>query len=228
MDCLTFSKWLENRDMHDVSEADKALKHTAICRECQRKLSLDEQIDNLIYRAMEPVVMPEFLQNSIDLNLDRVGNRPSQKRKLWYGLLPAALAAMVVFFVVFPFSSGIRSMDEFGKHVIADHTGHDDSVLVVAELKALDSLDPDFVQYAKIKSELPQDSRFVGARICPLGDCSAVHLVYSKEGKRQSLYIVREEDVDFSLSLGRQYTMTAGEHLVRFWKKDGRIYALTS
>lgn len=228
MDCLTFSNWLENRDMHDVSEADKALKHTTGCGECQRKLRLDEQLDRQIYDAMKTVAMPGSLRSKVDMSLDRVSNNRSKRMNRWYGILPVALAAMVIFFISFPFSSGISSMDELGKHVIADHNGHDDTVLVVSKPEKINTLGAAQIEYASVKSGLPENFTFVGARICPLGDCSAIHMVYMNEGKRVSLYVVRADDVNFSLSYGRQYTITMGEQVVRFWKNDGNIYAMTT
>ncbi len=226
MDCLTFSKWLENRDTFDVSEADKALKHTLQCGECKRKLGLDEQLDHLIRGAMKAVAVPDSLQSKIDFSLDRVSAKQPKRNYGWYGIITVAIAAMIAFFVIFPSPSGIISMDELGKYVISDHSVHDDSVLVVDNLKSLNQLG-DF-DYDVVKSELPQDFAFVGARICPLGDCQAVHMVYLNEGKRLSLYIVKVDDVSFSLSSGRQYTMTIGDQVVRMWKKDNHIYAMTA
>jgi hypothetical protein len=226
MDCLTFTKWLENRDMYDVSEADKALKHTTQCGECKRVLRLDEQLDKRIFDALKPVVMPDSLKSKVDLSLDRVSSNPSKRLNSWYGIVPAALAAMVIFFISFPFSSGITSMDELGKHVIADHGHHGDSVLVVTEPEKINTLGSTTIEYDSVKNSLPENFTFVGARICPLGDCSAIHMVFMDKGKRVSLYVVKETDVNFSLSYGRQYSMTAGEQVVRFWKKDGNIFAM--
>lgn len=228
MDCLIFSRWLAERDVYDVSEADKALKHTLICEECKRKLNLDEELDHLIFRALKPIDMPDSLQSKVDLSLDRVSGKSSRKSYAWYGVIPVALAAMVIFFITFPFSSGITSMDELGEYVIADHSAHDDSVLVVDKPESLGQLEGGGVDYASVMSELPQNYSFVGARICLLADCKAIHMVYLNEGRRFSLYIVNADDVDFRLSQGRQYSMSMGEQVVKFWKNGGNIYAMTS
>lgn len=228
MDCLTFLKWLENRDMHDVSEADKALKHTTQCGECQRMLRLDEQLDKRIFNAMKPTTVPDSLKGKVDLSLDSVSSNSSKKMNNWYAVIPVALVAMIVFFVSFPFSSGMTSMDELGKHVIADHSAHNDTVLVVTTPEKINTLGSAQIQYDSVKSSLPENYRFVGARICPLGDCSAIHMVYLNEGKRVSLYVVKANDINFSISYGRQYSITMGEQVVKFWKKDGNIYAMTT
>ncbi len=228
MDCLIFSKWLEERDLYDVSEADKALKHTEKCSECKRKLGLDEQLDKFIFEAMKPVAMPDSLQSKIDMNLEKVSQRTSKRRYSWYGIIPVALAAMIVLFITYPFSSGITSIDEMGKYVVGDHNHHGDSVLVIDKPENLSQLKDGGIEYASVKSELPQNLTFVGARICPLGDCPAIHMVYKNKKKRYSLYIVSLADVDFSLSLDREYTMTMGEQVVKFWQKDGNIFAMTS
>lgn len=226
MDCQAFSNWIENRDMYDVSEADKALKHTVQCIDCKRKLQLDEQLDDLLAEAMKPVTMPASLADKVELNLDRMTEKKAATKYGWYGAVSAVLTVVVIAFLYFPFSSGIPSIDELGKHVIADHGGHDDTVLVVSKPDDLYKLGSLAASYDAVKTQLPEGYTFVGARICPLGDCKAVHMVFTEKDKRISLYLVKTDDVDFSLSADRKYSMTMGDQVVNFWKRGAYIYAM--
>ena len=225
MDCLHFSKWLENRDMFDVSEADKAIKHSDACENCNAKLQFDEHLDRLLFKAMQPVEIPKSLSDTVDINLDRMSNPKSRKKYGWYGLFSAAAAAMIILIFSFPFSSGIPSMDELGKYVIADHDHHGDAVLVVRNPEDLQQLGDIAMPYSTVKAQLPAQYSFVGARICPLGECQAVHLVYLDKGKRVSVYMVKVKDVAFSMSSGKQYTVSSKEQVVSFWKKGKYIFA---
>jgi hypothetical protein len=230
MDCPDFSKWLENRDSYDVSEADKALKHAAHCRTCTAKLRVDEQLDRLIYKAMQSIDMPEMLPRRVDISFDRMSKTPSRRKYGskygLYGAFSAIMAVMAVFFLSSTFSPSIASMDELGRHVIADHLHHDDSVLEVADPQKLNRLGDFDLSYETVRNAMPEGYSFVGARICPLGECESVHLVFLLNGKRVSLFVVKIEDVGFSPAEDRQYSLREGTRTVDFWKDGRYIYAM--
>ena len=79
MDCKTFIDWLENRDLHDISESDKAMKHAADCTACMTKMEFDEKLDKLLFSALEPVDLPDSLVHKVDVSLDRVGIQSEKK-----------------------------------------------------------------------------------------------------------------------------------------------------
>jgi hypothetical protein len=226
MDCLKFVDWLENRDLYDVSEADVAVKHAESCKECQAKLHLDEQLDKFIYKALRKEDMPISLPGNVDLSLDRMSDNRSKMSYRWFGAFSAAVAVMVVFVITMSFSPSIPSIDDMGQYVIADHTHHGDNVLVVDKLENLRDLGNIEVSPQDIMGQLPQGYSFVGARICPLGDCNAVHMVFRHENKRVSVFLIKTADVDFSLSPGRRYSMEEGSHTVQFWENGKYVYAM--
>lgn len=227
MDCLDFCKWLESRDIYDVSEADKALKHSTGCSSCQDKLRVDEQLDEIIYEAMQREEMPGNLRDKVDLSLARMSEVPSKTRYGLYGAFSAAVAIVFVVGFFFSYSPPIPSMEKMGRHVIADHTGHGDGILVVHDLENIGRLGDFSLTSALITSQVPESYSFVGARICPLGDCKSVHIVFLDKGRRVSLYVIKDGDVDFSLSNAQHYNMNAGEQTVNFWKKGKYVFAET-
>lgn len=226
MDCLKFSDWLENRDLYDVSEADVAVKHAESCKECQAKLRFDEHLDKFIYNALRKEDMPRSLPGNIDLSLDRMSDNRSKMSYRWFGAFSAAVAVMAVFVITMTFSPSIPSIDDMGKYVIADNNHHGDAVLVVDKLENLGTLGKIEVSSEEIMGQLPQGYSFVGARICPLGECYAIHMVFRHDNKRISLYLINTEDVDFSLSPERRYSLAEGSQTIHFWKKGKYIYAM--
>ena len=227
MDCLNFSKWLANRDTYDISEADKAIKHSASCPDCSAKLQFDEQVDAYISGAMQKIEVPASLQAKVDLSLDSIADKQSKKKLGWYGVVSAALAAMVVFALSFTLTPSIPSVDEMGKYVIYDHSHHGDSILAIDDPADISNLTDVSVNYQQITKNLSPGYTFVGGRICPLGDdCQAIHLVYNINGKRVSLYLIKTDDVDFSLSPGRQYTVKDNNQIVNFWQEGNFVFAM--
>lgn len=226
MDCLKFSNWLENRDLYDVSEADVAVKHAESCKECQAKLHLDEQLDKFIYKALRKEDMPSSLPGSIDLSLDRMSENRSKMSYRWFGAFSAAIAVMAVFVITLSLSPSIPSIDDMGKYVITDHNIHGDDILVVHNIDNLGSLGNIDVSPREIMRQLPKDYLFAGARICPIGECKAVHMVFYHNNKRVSLYLINIEDVDFSLSPDRRYSLEEGNQTINFWKKGDYVYAM--
>ncbi len=225
MNCEIFYNWLEERDIHDVSETDQALKHAEKCADCRVLFQKDEQLNSVLFREMAPVSVPVRLKNRIDLNLEQHGIL--QKTTSWWTkFIPLALAALLVIYFAFPFSAGFKTMDTMGQYVLADHLGHSDSKMVVHDIENLSNWCAGKVDFVVQKPDMPENYSFIGARICPLGDYNSVHLSYMTEGKRVSLYIMDEEEASLSLRNGKKYSITTDGHTIRFWKESNKVYAL--
>lgn len=226
MDCLKFSSWLANRDMFDVSEADKAMKHIEMCKDCRAKLHLDEQLDKYMYSALQKTDMPASLRGRVDVSIDGMSAHRSTFRYRLFGVFSAALAVMVVFTLAVMFSPPIATVDEMGRYVIEDHTKHDDTVLVIDDIHKLAQLGKVHASPAEVMAQVPAGYTFRGGRICPLGECKAIHLVFYHNTRRVSLYLIQTGDVDFTLSPDRHYSMQEGSQMVRFWQKGSYVYAM--
>ncbi len=226
MNCEVFYNWLEERDVHDVSEADLALKHAAKCTRCHELFQKDEQLNSVLFREMAPVAIPERLKNRIDLNIEQPGMLEKTASSWLAKAISLGLAAMLFIYLVFPFSAGFKSMDTIGQYVHADHVGHSDQHMVIHDLENLSDWCAGKVDFVVNKPELPAKYSFVGARICALGGYDSVHLSYMVEGRRASLYIVDAEDVAFTLRKGRKYALSMEGYDIRFWRENNKVYAL--
>ncbi len=226
MNCELFYTWLEERDLHDVSEADKAVKHAEKCKGCMEIFEKDELLNSLLSQEMRPQPLPSQLKNRIDLNLDRQGIIKKRSSSWWYKGVPLVLAAMLVLYLFLPFSTGFQAMDVMGKNIVADHIGHGDSHMIVRDINNLSSFCAKNVDFSVDIPKVPKSYKFIGARICPLGEYDSVHLSYMTNGKRVSLYIVDAVNNDFSFDTGKEYSLAKGGHNIRFWRDQKRIYAL--
>lgn len=227
MDCLKFANWLENRDTYDLSEADKAIKHAADCPTCNKKLVFDEKLDSIIRDALKRVKTPANLNSRVDLSLAGLKEKKSKTRYGVFGAFSAVMAVMVVFAIGFLLNPTDPSLAEMGDYIMYDHGHHDASVSVVNNTEGLHRLGVRHDVYGKLMERLPAGYSFVGARVCPLGECQAVHLMYSGSGKKISVYMIKTEDVDFTLSSGKTYTVDSGNQSVQFWRDGNFIIAMT-
>jgi hypothetical protein len=226
MKCEMFSDWLENRDMHDVSEGDRALKHTESCEHCRDLYQKDECLNLFLEEKMTMEPIPERLKNQIDLNLDRQGFFEKTNSSLWAKAVPLALAAMLVMYLLLPFSQNYEALDMMGGNIVADHLHHTDNVMIVRDLDELQAYCASELNLAVSKPNMPANYKFIGARVCPLGDHSSVHLSYMADGKRVSLYIVKAEETLAALKAGDRYEVVKSQHNIKFWREQDKIYAL--
>ncbi len=226
MDCRLFHHWIENRDIYDVSETDKARKHVAQCVNCQELLTKEEQLDTAIIKALGKQEIPQRLRNSIDLNLDQP--RSETKRfNLWWTAAPALLASIILLYLVLPFSYGVRTIDELGQYSLADHSSHSVQAAELTEINKLTTWCQGKVDFKAVRPNIEsQGYQFLGGRICSLGQFPAVHLMYKKGDRVASVYIIDEKVIRFPLpNRGEKALLLDGQQL-RIWKRNNLVYTL--
>lgn len=228
MDCESYKQWLENRDMHDVSEADLAQRHARVCKQCRDLLHKDELLDRVFSGAMKAVPLPAKLQGQIDLNLAHCHRSRTRKRFL-FRAIPALIAAMLVVYFALPLlpvSSGIKEM---GNYALAHHAAFIDAGVEVTEIDSVADWCRDRVAFKVIPPNLPVDQyRFIGARVCSLGDCSAVQLRYMEGEMLVSVYIIDDKEVDFGFGRGGDTSLEKDGKKLRFWKGNNLVYVLVA
>lgn len=225
MKCESFSDWLENRDLHDVSEADRAMKHTESCDCCRDLFHKDECLSLLLSERLAPEPIPQGLKNRIDLNLDQPRLFRKKKNPWLTKVMPFAMVAMLVIYLMLPFSKSYEVLDRMGGDIIADHMKHDDSVMVVHNLDDLKAYCAANLNLTVTKPDMPANYKFIGARICTLGKHNSVHLTYNAEGKRVSVFIVKAEEVPNTLAHGESYDVVIGRHKIEYWREQDKLYA---
>lgn len=226
MDCESFKQWLENRDMHDVSESDLAQRHARRCATCGELLQKDELLDQVFSRGLAAVALPPKLQGQIDLNLAHC-HRTRSRRRFLFKFVPALIAAMLVIYLVLPFSPVSPGMERMGSYALAHHAAFINAGVEVTDMDEVADWCRDKVSFRVVLPNLPADQyRFVGGRVCALGDCSAVQLRYMEGETLVSVYIMDEREVDFGFQ-GERSLEKDGKRL-SFWKGDSLVYVLVS
>lgn len=228
MDCESYKQWLENRDMYDVSEADLAHKHSRECKPCRDLYHRDEQLDQVFARSMATVPLPAKLKGQVDFNLAHC-HRSRTRRRLLLKSVPALIAAMLVVYLLFPLSPASVGMEEMGRYALAHHAAFIDAGVEVTSLEGVTDWCRDRVAFKVIPPSLPVDRyRFVGARVCALGECSAVQLRYWQGDTLVSVYILNDQEVDFDIRSGDEHSLGTDGNLVRFWKENSLVYVLVA
>lgn len=225
MKCESFISWLENRDVHDVSEADRARIHAESCERCGKRMLQDEALDRCIREAMAGETLPDGFRQRIDLSLDR-----SRTRKGVTGLIGAVVALCFVFGVAMVLNQrpDFTTMDQLGSSVLAGHLDH----VALDIYEAVDDpavwLTGNVERTVRPPDRIPNGFTVKGARFCTIEECRVIHMVYGKGDALVSVFVVDEDDAGFYMEQGKTYTLGIDESRITFWKKDGNIYAVVS
>ncbi len=227
MKCEEFTAWLENRDIHDLSEADRAHKHAADCRSCCVLLKKEEVLDQFVARSLAAQPFPDGLLDRIDLSIDN----PRQKRS-GRGAIAAIAAMCLVIATFFVFNAQQQrfiSMDELGTFALADHNDHFQLPAVFEQVTDAGAwLVANNEQHTLPPGQLTEGYSVKGARFCTLGHCQAVHMIYEKNGKLVSVFVVDDAEVGFHLDPDRVYTIAIGGNSVKMIRQKDRVYALVT
>ncbi|MEN8189224.1 MAG: hypothetical protein ABFS19_05210 [Thermodesulfobacteriota bacterium] len=206
---------------------DSIRSHLAGCDTCQHILALDQSLEEKLKGSLEQLEVPRRLQERLDQNMRSNRLQPTRSQLIRRALAPAlAMAAMLVIFLL-PSGGSFASMDELGNLVIADHDSHADKPCSKEIPKDLATWGEEQIGLRIAAPELPfSDSKLIAASKCKLGDCDAVHLIYSRNGKRFSVFIFPEQEADFSLVAQRNYSVEYAHRRVTIWQSGQQIYAM--
>ncbi len=228
MKCENFAAWLENRDVHDVSEADKAYRHAEECKRCYELLKKDEMLERFIADSLCSEPLPASLKHSIDLSLER--SVPRRSGKSIVAVISAVCLAVVIFLgITAGNDQGFSSLDEFGNYLQADYNehGHGSS--------SFDPVTDPAIWFAENTGEVASPPELLvagyvakGAKFCHLGHCKAIHMIYEKDEQLVSLFVVEDEEFDFPLEAGKIYYLNIDGDEIKLYKNKNKVYALVT
>lgn len=227
MNCTQFTSWLENRDTHDISEADRAMKHASQCIHCKGLLQKDEELELFVAKMFRYQKIDKQLYSKIDRGL----MVPRRKRQYRSGV--AALCAMVVvavIFFAFSFSPGnFGSINELGKYVVQEHLEHGRVTLLFEQIGNVEEWSREKLQDSFSVNTFPVgDMKIVGGRICSIKNCNFAHLLYQDKQDLYSLFVTSGKEIGFLMEPGRMYSLTISGVDLHIWQRDRMVYALTS
>jgi anti-sigma factor RsiW len=150
-------------------------------------------------------------------------------RAPWKTVVPAlSLAALVVLMLLNPFSGQLRSFDDVAAHYIANHLDTDmEMAFRTEEVNDVAKWFAPRLGYAVRLPDLKQlELNLLGGRKCGLGDIDVALLFCNSKGKRASLFVINQNDVNLDMDKERKYIVSEGSVKVTVWKESNLIYAM--
>ncbi len=235
MNCNEFKTWLSNKDISDAGVAEETKMHMEGCALCKKLYSMDSLIEAQIKEGLKKTDPPKRLFARIEMNLqstkeDKASDHFTLTRfaGAWWKILAAPVAvAAVLFFVLYPFSKGFESLEEIGKLAVNDHLSNLAMTFNAGEISDIPGWFENRIGYGiRIPDLAKQGLTFSGGRKCHLGNRDAAYLLYEKEGKRASLFIIKTADLNFKMENTGRYHITQSGCDIQFWKNAKLLYAM--
>lgn len=230
MICVEFKEWLIDREFADDKTSAAAGLHRQHCDACRALYDLDLELEAIISADMLTVEPPARLRRKIDAGIN-LGKSSSPIWSPW-GLVPLFVAATLLVFFVYPFAAnekmhGFTSVAEVGQMALDDHLRDVPMAFAANEVTDVEGW---FATVHGIAFSMPRLTEegyvFVGGRKCQLGKCDVVYLLYAKDGKRVSVFVLPESDIQFPIVEGQEYGMQVAQSKVKLWKDGEQVLAM--
>jgi hypothetical protein len=229
MNCAEFKNWLLGKNDHDQSADQEAKLHRLSCSRCEKLYKLDRIMEERLAESFVEVDPPADLFEKIKRD-GRYAEIREPGPDLNLKLLAATLATAVIFMVVFfnPFKGQIRSIDEIKSLVLANHLNSD--TILAFKAGQISDVSAWFAERIGYPVHVPdmagEGFTLLGGRKCSLGHKKAAYLVYEKEGKKCSLFIINPNDLAFGLERDRKYSSEENDNSIKVWSDKGLVYAM--
>ncbi|MBT8360717.1 MAG: hypothetical protein HKP41_13860 [Desulfobacterales bacterium] len=227
MDCGKYQNWLENKDLSDMSESNRAKNHEKTCEHCKDLAAKDQALDHAIARELAREPLPENLERIVALNLHKTtySERRISTSMIRVVSIFVGICSLLFLFTLLPRDFSGRG--EFSSSLAADHH----KLNKPHGLKEIDDVSAWLVAIADFQASLPADfkgkeQQFIGGRICVIDECRTVHLVFREGGVLTSLYIMDARQVPASFKQGKVYLVNTDGNSVKIWQENHQVYAL--
>jgi anti-sigma factor RsiW len=229
--CQEFKQWLTNQDSADKNTFRQMENHIQICQTCEKLYHSDMALDTILKNGIQVVEPPPGLitraRNKIEFE-----SRPRPYRFLgltWKTAVPAfSMAALVLVFLLNPFSGHLQTVDEVVAYSIANHL--DTSMEMAFRAGEVRDVGQWFSQRLGYTVRLPDLKKLGlnlrGGRNCTLGKIKAAYLFCQSKGKLVSLFVINQNDVALPFDRQRKYIVEEGDTKVTLWEESGMVYAM--
>jgi len=229
MNCAEFKNWLIDKDGHDQSADQDAKLHRLSCARCEKLYRLDRRMEERLAESFVEVDLPADLFEKIQRDERYAGIKdpgPALSSKFSAAILATAVIIVVVFFN--PFKSPMRSIEEISTLVLANHLSNDTSLAFMAgQISDVSNWFAAKIGYpVHVPDMAAEGFTFLGGRKCSLGHQKAAYLVYEKEGKKCSLFIIDRNDLGFDLERDRKYSVDEQGHSIKVWSDKDLVYVM--
>lgn len=227
MDCGKYQNWLENKDLSDMSESNRAKNHEQTCEHCKDLAAKDRALDHAIARELAREPLPENLERIVALNLHKTSysERRMSTSMIRVASIFVGICSLLLLFTVLPRDFSGRS--DFSSSLAADHY----KLNKPHGLQEINNMSEWLVAIADFQASLPSDfkskeQQLIGGRICVIDECRTVHLVFREGNVLTSLYIMDAKRVPASFKQGKVYSVNTDGNSVKIWLENHQVYAL--
>jgi len=227
MDCKEFHLWLENRDIYDLSEADRALRHSEQCDKCKILHIGDQQLDKRIREMFQYDEVPDTLLRHVNRRLESRG----RVRKQWgkYLALPVLFAVSLAIFLILQPSKNVIAIEALGRSVVLDHLDHGSPDTAFEKIIDMKQWSGERLHQSFVLNDLPgKGFAVVGGIICTINNCNFAHLLLTGKDGYASLFVAPEKDIHCKLISGKMYNVHVDGQKVKLWKRDSMVYLLVA
>ena len=229
--CQEFKQWLTNQEYADETASRQAKNHIQDCQTCAKLFQSDLALDTMLKKAMQADDPPPGLIGRARHKIE-TESRQHPFRFLnvsWKTAVPAlSMAALVLLILLNPFSGHLQTVDEVVAHSIANHL--DTSMESAFRAAEVSDVGQWFSQRLGYTVRLPDLKKLglnlLGGRKCALGKADVALLYCNSKGKRASLFVINQNDVDNLFSKDRKYIVKDSDFRVTLWKESGMVYAM--
>ena len=231
MNCQEFKQWLDRQDSMDQSTSRQAADHIQICQGCNKLYQTDMALDSKLKNALQASDPPPGLFARARDNIEsEARSQPSGFFKVsWKAIVPAlSMAALILVILLNPFSRPLQTLDEVVALSIENHLDTDmEMAFRTAEVTDFGHW---FTRRLAYEVRLPDLKRLgldpLGGLKCAFGKTDVALLFCNSKGKRVSLFVINQDDVDFRIGENRKYAVVGGDLEVNIWKESGMVYAM--
>ena len=236
MNCKKFETWLSSRNVqHEDSPTQEADSHLSECEECRQAFHLDTRLESHIKSALDRQDLPEGLYKRIESGLDRrngasrltVKNRTTIKKMVAL-IAGISLVCALVYAGFFARTPKFKSLQQLSAEAVTKHldgdlrmsfdaAGIDQALVMLSKELRFNVILPDLSLEGCV---------LLGGRICTVSNCRSAYLLYKKNAKTVSLFIMDYDHLGFEMADGSRFNNMVKGYRTDIWKKNAQVYAM--
>jgi hypothetical protein len=178
--------------------------------------------------AMTQMSPPADLVSKIKQDLHSVPAKQKKTAMRWQLMAPALAAAVVLLFFINSLMVPMRGIENLGSLALANHLDERQPMAFNAdEINDVAGWFAKRIGFAAAPPKLFDDGLVLqGGRPCKLGSQKAGYLIYQKNGKKCSVFVINSADLDFKLKKDKKFSVKENDHDIKIWSESNLVYAM--
>ncbi len=228
MNCSDFKRWMLDVKFEDPSAEQFAQAHIDVCASCKKLYRMDLAMERCLGDAMTQINPPADLVSKIKQDLHSIPAKPKKTTMRWQLMAPALAAAVVLLFFIHSLMVPMQGIQNLGSLALANHLDDRQRMSFSAgEINDIAGWFAKRIGFAAAPPKLFDDALVLqGGRPCKLGLNHAAYLIYQKNGKKCSVFVINPADLDFKLEKDKRFSVKENDHDIKIWSESNLVYAM--